>query len=283
MENSSHAKIHAGIANAEFRILPDIPEDLRIGLFQPTATYQAIVRLSNASGAIQSDATRDLRGVAIRVVKDRESIHDFLMTDAPSSHARDARQFMIAAEAMGSRWKIMILPRLLYGLGIRETWRMIRALRNSPRKIDSLATDQFWSRAPIRFGPYAVKFTLQPSESASGGVTTSGENYLREDFIERLQRRPITFDFRVQRYVDEVKTPIEDGTVEWKSGTTKSVCSGETRRNEMLASCPLSDSLVMIHAISLLRNVSSHCFSTNAKRFALFSGSFLRLEDSQYS
>ena len=217
-----HAKIHAGItdhvgiADAEFRILPDISEDLKIGIFQPSATYQATVRFSNASGAIQPDATPDLRGVALRVVTDQGNFHDFLMTDAPASHARDARQFMVAAEAMASRWKIISLLKLLGGLGLGETWRMIQALMKESRKIDSLATDQFWSRAPYRFGPYAVKFTLQPFGSTPGSSAALGESYLKEDFIERLLRGPITFDFKVQRYVDEVKTPIEDGTVEWK-------------------------------------------------------------------
>lgn len=211
-----HAKIHAGITNAKFQVLQNIPEDLQIGIFQPGATYQATVRLSNASGAIQPDTTKDLRGAALRVVIDQENRHDFLMTDASTSHARDARQFMVAAEAMASRWRIMILPKLLWGLGIRETWRMLQALRKSSRTINSLATDQFWSRAPIKFGPYAVKFMLQPVETVASGLADSGENYLKEDLIERLQKGPLTFNFRVQRYVDEVKTPIEDGTVEWK-------------------------------------------------------------------
>lgn len=213
-----HAGItnHAGIANAEFRVLPDIPQDLRVGIFQPSATYQATVRLSSASGAIQADATPDLRGVALRVVTDEGRFHDFLMTDAPASHARDARQFMVAAEAMASRWKLVSLFKLLLGLGLPETLRMVQALQKESRKIDSLATDRFWSRAPYKFGPYAVKFTLQPASSPPGGSTPPGESYLKEDFIERLLKGPITFDFRVQRYVDEGKTPIEDGTVEWK-------------------------------------------------------------------
>src|SRR5205814_10620856 len=88
---------------------PDISEDLQIGIFQPSATYQATVRFSSASGAIQPDVTPDLRGVALRVVTDQGNFHDFLMTDAPASHARDARQFMVAAEAMASRWKIISL------------------------------------------------------------------------------------------------------------------------------------------------------------------------------
>lgn len=217
-----HAKIdvgitrHVGVTNAEFRVLPHIPEDLRIGLFQPAATYQATVRFSNASGAVQPDATKDLRGIAIRIVTDQGNVQDFLMTDASTSHARDARQFMVAAEAMASQSQIVTLLKLLRGLGLGETLRMIQVLSKDARKIDSLTTDQFWSRAPIKFGPYAVKFTLQPSWSIPAASTASGENYLKQDFIEQLQRRPITFDFRVQRFVDEVKTPIEDGTVEWK-------------------------------------------------------------------
>jgi len=217
-----HAKIHAGItdhvgiADAQFCILPDISEDLQIGIFQPSATYQATVRFSSASGAIQADATPDLRGVALRVSTDQGNFLDFLMTDAPASHARDARQFMVGAESMASRWKISSLLKLLVGLGLAETWRMLQALMKESRKIDSLATDQFWSRAPYRFGPFAVKFTLQPSGSAPARSAAVGESYLKQDFIERLLRGPITFDFKVQRYVDEAKTPIEDGTVEWK-------------------------------------------------------------------
>jgi Catalase len=222
LRRAFHAKIHAGItdhvgiANAQFRVLPDIPQDLGIGFFQPSATYQATVRLSSASGAIQPDATPDLRGVALRVFTDQGTFHDFLMTDAPASHARDARQFMVAAEAMASRWKIVSFVKLLLGLGLSETIRMVQALQRDSRKIDSLATDQFWSRAPYKFGPYAVKFTLQPSSSTPGGSALSGESYLKEEFTQRLLKGPITFDFRVQRYVDEATTPIEDGTVEWK-------------------------------------------------------------------
>lgn len=217
-----HAKIHAGItntvgiANAEFHILPHISADLHIGFFQPAATYQAVVRLSSASGAIQKDATPDLRGVALRVITDTGTFHDFLMTDAPASHARNAKQFMVAADAMSSRWKIVSLLKLLVGLGLPETWRMVQALTKESRKIDSLATDQFWSRAPYKFGPYAVKFTLQGSGSTPGSSAELGESYLKEDFTERLLKGLITFDFKLQRYVDEVKTPIEDGTVEWK-------------------------------------------------------------------
>src|SRR5215210_430404 len=75
-----HAKIHAGVTNAQLRIGSDLPEDLRIGLFQPGAIYPATVRLSNASGAIEPDSERDLRGIAVRVHVGEDRDQDFLMT-----------------------------------------------------------------------------------------------------------------------------------------------------------------------------------------------------------
>jgi len=77
--------------------------------------------------------------------------------------------FMIAAEAMASRWMIMDLAQTALGLGIER-----RAYDSSAHevleKIDSLPTDQFWSRAPIKFGSYAVKFTLRPLGSITRGI-----------------------------------------------------------------------------------------------------------------
>src|SRR5438477_11018972 len=63
-----HAKIHAGIADAEFRISPNIPDNLKVEFLQPGKKYRARVRLSNASGVVQPDSKKDLRGVAIRVL-----------------------------------------------------------------------------------------------------------------------------------------------------------------------------------------------------------------------
>ena len=91
------------------------------------------------------------------------------------------------------------------------------------RKVYSLATETFWSRAPIRFGHYAVKYNLTP---AAGTVARARiedspprgrrDNFLREDLVERLLGGDIVYDFRIQRYVNASDTPIEDGVLEWK-------------------------------------------------------------------
>ncbi|MBV9489538.1 MAG: catalase [Verrucomicrobia bacterium] len=218
-----HAKIHAGISNAEFRILATIPPNLRIGLFQPGKVYRAIVRFSNASAMVQPDSKKDLRGIAMRVFAEDEATQDFLLTNAAASHARDARQFMAFATAMGGR-KLTALPKLLWGLGCRETYRMLTTVwRQASRPVTSLVSEQFWSRAPFALGPYALKFALVPTEAARDQALPRSDNYLRRELVERLKSGPVTFDFKAQLWINNATTPLEDATVEWREQDTRLV------------------------------------------------------------
>jgi hypothetical protein len=210
-----HAKTLAGLSNAIFRVMPSLPEGLSVGFIQPGGEYPATVRFSNASGACQPDTKKDMRGIAVRVQVDRGEVHDLLLTNAPASHARDARQFMVAALAFSSQSTVMALPKLLLGLGVGETVRMLRVLNRDTHPVRSMATEQFWSRAPYAFGDDAVKFTLKPRAAGRGGSATGGQD-LRADLVERLRNGPVVFDLLVQRYVDDARTPIEDASVEWK-------------------------------------------------------------------
>jgi hypothetical protein len=215
-----HAKMQAGITNAEFRVAERLPQELQVGLFKPGATYRATVRLSNASGMVQSDAKRDLRGLAVRLHLDDGSNQDFLMTNAPASHARDARQFMVAATALANDSRVQVLLQLLRGLGLRETVRMLLVIVRSARVVDSLAVEQYSSRSPLMFGPYAAKLRFQPQPDVQAGCKSprgrTGENFLRDDLVARLRQGPVVWDLQIQRYVDPERTPIEDGTVEWQ-------------------------------------------------------------------
>jgi hypothetical protein len=226
-----HAKIHAGVKNAQLRIGSDISEDLRIGLFQPGAIYPVTVRLSNASGAIEPDSKGDLRGIAVRVHVGEDRDQDFLMTNAAASHARDARQFMVAAKAAASKSKLGTILGLVRGLGPSETIRMLLVIARSARKVDSLVTEQYSSRSAFTIGPYAVKLRLQPVPSpqrASGGADgASGDDFLREDLVARLKRSDIVWDLQIQRYRDEQRTPIEDGTVLWDERVSPAETMGQ--------------------------------------------------------
>jgi len=214
-----HAKLLAGIATARFVVAENVRPELRVGLILPGASYPAMVRYSSASGVAASRSIKDLRGIAIRVQTGGERgdrVQDFLLSDTPTSHARDARQFMAAADAMAGGRRLTALPGLIGKLGPWEGVRVLRALRHaSAQLIDSVATVPFFSRAPFAIGPYAVKFKLQPVAPPAERVGRLGHDELRRDLIERLRREAVRYELQVQHYVDDRTTPIEDGTVEW--------------------------------------------------------------------
>jgi hypothetical protein len=248
-----HAKMQLGVVNAQFRVLPSIPKELQVGFFRPESRYPTLVRLSNASGEVKPDRKGDFRGAAIRIQVGEGRAHDLLMTNAPASHARDARQFMVAAKALSSAtpW---IPVQLLLGLGPFEMVRMLSALiRGSSRKVYSLATETFWSRAPIRFGAFAVKYSLAPAAGTPPvpeskiPLLKNRDNFLREDLVERLQQADIVYDFRVQRFVDPKRTPIEDGVVEWKESAAPSETIAQLvipRQDLRLAEARSAESLI---------------------------------------
>ncbi|MGD9681729.1 MAG: peroxidase family protein [Candidatus Obscuribacterales bacterium] len=208
-----HAKIHAGIENAEFEVAADIPEALRVGIFMPGKKYRTAIRFSNASGKIQPDSKKDLRGIACRLATELGD-HDLLATNGSASHARDVRQFIAFASAMSGN-KLLILPRLIWSVGFFETVRMFRTvIKQGSRKVDSLATESYFSRSAYAFGDVALAWRLVPSGNQPAGVALS-DGYLRADLVELLRRGPVAFDFQIQLYADESRTPIEDGSVEW--------------------------------------------------------------------
>ncbi len=210
-----HSKTLAGIKNAELVVGEDIPEKLEVGFLRRGRKYRTTVRLSNASGKIQSDKKKDLRGIAARVHTD-EGDQDFLATNGSASHARDVRQFVEFALALAGPL-LMLLPRLLWNIGLFETFRMFRTvLRQTSRKVLSLACETYFSRSPYAIGERAVRFQFTPRTHDAIPVRDSDE-YLSEELIEQLKRGPVIFDLQVQLYIDELKTPIEDGSAEWDS------------------------------------------------------------------
>ncbi len=216
-----HAKIQAGITNAQFKIDPNIPSYLQHGIFQPGKTYDAHVRLSNASGKVQPDTANDLRGLAIRVFSSGENeqteINDLLMTNAPVSHARNVRQFMEFAKAASKPPTFLLPIRLLFSVGPFETIRMLaNVIKYSRRKVGSLATETYWSRGPFQLGSAALQFHAKPVQGTVEVEPGEEDNYLRQELVERLKKGDITFDIMAQLFVSEDKTPIEDGAKMWQ-------------------------------------------------------------------
>lgn len=210
-----HAKIQAGIRNAQLVVCQDIPAQLRVDWLQAGASYDTDIRFSNAAGSIKPDTAGDLRGIALSV-NTVLGAHHLLATNGSASHARDARQFIEFAKAVSGN-KLLLLPRLLWNIGLFETIRIFRTvIRQTRRKVQSLTTETYFSRSAFAFGKYAVKFQLTPCSSPEASVERT-DSFLRADLVERLKKGPVVFNLQVQFFANEKDTPIEDGSVEWNT------------------------------------------------------------------
>ncbi len=212
-----HAKILVGVRNAQLHIDDDLPIEFAAGYFKPGERFSVTARFSNASPMCLGDTGQDMRGVALRVDPENGQRHDLLITSYQVSHARDARQFIeVAKIATGP--KALIVPRLIYKLGLAETKRIIANIKAGGRAVESIASLRFWSRAALLWGDAGpVRYTLRPLLASDGRKPNSDDpDYLGNEFAGRLLREEIRYRFAVQRFVDEVSTPIEDGAVEWR-------------------------------------------------------------------
>ncbi len=219
-----HGKSHSAL-QAEFRVLPDLPESARIGVFGESKSYPAWVRFSNGVGFPQGDRKPDVRGLGIKVIGargpkllqgDEDAVtQDFLMTNGPTNPARDGVQFMAFAE--GSQNLLTLPLHLARKVGAKESLRMLTALvRQTSRTVRSMATETFWSGAAIKFGPYAVKYFAKPAGAIEASLPTFGStDFMRKELGSRLRQGDIRFDFFLQFYLDAELTHIEDASVEW--------------------------------------------------------------------
>jgi catalase len=234
---------------AKFQVRSDIPKHLQVGLFQPGATYDALVRFSNARGEVLGDLSKDQRGIAIRLKtnpaerlspKDDSNIQDFLMTNTPISFARNPVQFIEVGEILlggiGG-----VVPTLMRKYGFKEARRILGVFLAPVISFKPFQMNEYWSRTSYKFGDYSIRFLvrpvagskmLSPSQQLLGvlrAVVRGGarkDHYLREKLREALQQGEVCFDFCIQLFVDEKRTPIDDAYIEWKEADSPPITIG---------------------------------------------------------
>lgn len=220
MRRDAHTKTH-GCVKAEFTVLPDLPDALRVGLFAQPAVYPAWIRYSNAFSSIAPDRDLDARGMAIKVMgvegekllenERHEKTQDFLLINhnvffSPGvrEYVEFSREYVKAERVVG----YMLQP---------SNWRQLFTLyRAASGRMTNPLTSRYWSTVPFKHGPAAVKYSVMPGDGpVERGKPGKSPDFLREAMVAHLQDRDAHFDFMVQFQTDPVKMPVEDPSVEW--------------------------------------------------------------------
>lgn len=234
LRRAFHAKSH-GSLTAKFKVMENLPEFARKGIFRESKTFDCWVRFSNGQGSVNADRSADVRGLAVKVFgaegprslpeEAGAKTQDFLATNIPSSGTfRTPKDFLaFTTLTLGSRLTFAV--KLVRELGLAGSLRAFKFVFKLTRRVRSLASESYEGGAPIRFGPYAIKFRWEPSKDVVTRRPPGGRpDHLRDDLIARLKGgETIRYDFVAQFFVNEEETPIEDGFVPWKEEVTPSI------------------------------------------------------------
>ncbi len=221
-KRDAHPKQHGTVA-AQFTVKPDLPKELRVGIFAEPGTYDAFVRFSNANPTVSPDIKRDVRGMGIKLVGVKgkkllddgtdDDTQDFVLISYDvflTKGVREMYEFTTAYESGPLHilwyWFNPFKPHL------RVFWNFIVPFRRATSPLDL----QYYSMTPYRFGDTAVKYSAKPwSHVLSTIPHPPTDNYLREAMQRYLSREPIHFDFMVQLRTDPAQMPIEDAGKRW--------------------------------------------------------------------
>ncbi len=218
----AHPKQHGTVA-AQFIVEPDLPAELRVGVFKKPATYNAFVRFSNANPAVSPDIKTDVRGMAIKLlnVKGKKLLddepdsttHDFVTISYDVFLTKDVAEMYTFTRAffrgkLNMFW-FMFNP---FKPHLRVFWNYITSAKRATSPLDI----QYYSMTPYLFGTKAVKYSVKPWSHVPSAIPQHPtDNFLREALQKHLSREPVHFDFMVQFQTDPSQMPIEDAGKRW--------------------------------------------------------------------
>ncbi|WP_349735959.1 catalase family protein [Pseudomonas jessenii] len=228
----AHAKAH-GCVKAEVQVLPELPGELRQGVFsEPGKTWQATMRLSNGNAYPQFDSIRDARGMAIKLfdvpgkqlLSDRQGRgeQDFVMFNHPNFFVSNVAEYRqnIAAQADGKKMMAFFPGRDPRTWQVRHLFIALATLAPAP---SSPTQTTYFSVSPYKFGEANAKFRVMPDPDGCPAYNLPEQNrklpnFLRNALNQQLStdRVPACFALQIQRQDANKYMPIEDTSIEWR-------------------------------------------------------------------
>jgi catalase len=231
-----HVKVH-GCATGEFRVLPNLPAELRQGIFAQEHTFAAAVRFSNSASQPQADFLPDGRGLAIKLLEvagerlrsedNGAPTQDFVMVNHPVFFAANVKDFLRFERVLAAAkdQKLASVKNALTGGDwnpLHWHWReALTAIQIAGHLPAHPASNTYFSMAPVRFGKYVAKYRAKPAGDLAGCfvdlIARLGKqpDALRLMLEETLRSQQVLFEFQVQLRTSAQTMPVEDATVQW--------------------------------------------------------------------
>jgi L-lysine epsilon oxidase-like protein len=210
-----------GVVHGVFRIRPELPDDLRVGLFAGTE-YPAWVRFSSDTLPTLNDYKTTV-GIGIKLFRTPipkvfgdpgDTTFDFILQNFDVffvDTAADMCAFTKAGVVDGD-----------YGPYLAAHPVTARLLDEMAKPTNSVLATDYWSCVPFAFGPgryvkYKLARAMDPGEIDGAPQDPS---YLAADLEKRLKTGGVRFPFSVQFRTDAATMPLDQATVRWEESAS---------------------------------------------------------------
>jgi hypothetical protein len=222
-ERAGNTKTY-GVARGVFEVRPDLPAQLRVGVFRQPRAYPAWVRFGGPGPLTPPDIEDNgLLSVGVKLMDvpgpklldDERATQDFTGISAPTFTTPNVLenvrlQRLLLAGTPAFYFFNPFAPgesRLLDGL----MQLLYARAHTSPLEVP------YYSCVPYLFGPgRAVQYALRPRSPERTPIPANpSDDYLREAMAATLAEREVSFDFLLQFQTDPLRMPVEDAGIRW--------------------------------------------------------------------
>jgi len=234
---TSHAKSH-GLLKGELRVLADLPEMLRQGLFAQAKSYPVIARLATVPGEFLDDRKVSTpRGMSLKVLgvegqrlagHESESTQDFVFDTGPVFPSPGPKAFLATIKLLQLATPAPEILKQAVSVASRATNAIFHAVGSDSPNLDFFGhprfmplSESYYSQAPFRYGDYIAKLRIAPVTPSlvarAGEKLDLGENEdaLRNVVADHLRVEGAEYEIAVQLCTDLDRMPIENAHAEW--------------------------------------------------------------------
>jgi hypothetical protein len=218
-ERAGNTKTY-GVVRGTFEVLPDLPENMRRGVFAEPRTFPVWTRFAGPGPLAPPDLKDNgilsigikLMGVEGEKLLDERGTQDFTGISAPTFTTPDVR------ENVKLQRHVLAGTPIFYFLGPRDSHLLDAVMQGLYSRTQSSPLEaRYWSCVPYLLGEgQAMQYSIRPARRHRTRIPLRpSDNYLREAMARTLAESEVEFDFMIQLQTDPHRMPVENASVQW--------------------------------------------------------------------
>lgn len=205
-----------GVVKADFIVMPDLPKELRVGIFAHQQ-FEAWLRFSSDTVPGNPDMKTTV-GVGIKLfgVPGTKLLEGDEDADTADFLLQNMNVFFVDTAKDMCEFTQAGVVNHDYDSYLKKHPETKKILDEMAKKVSSCLATNYWSAVPYSFGKKIVKYKLEPiSPPFSVPASQNNADYLAADMQARLNIGEAQFKFLVQFSNDPVRMPVDKATVAW--------------------------------------------------------------------